>query len=883
MVKLPCKRLDSVPFEAASWSYSWHVTGFTDESRSRPDPAPLQRPHLLDRLDAAETTLLTAPRGAGKTVLLDRWLQRRRELGERTAWIDASTWGRSGTDARSARVGTGVPGDALPPLRADVDALVIDGFDGSAPEAAERLAALLDTAGSAARVAIATRAPLHRGADAHHRLATAATLRLRELRFVASELDAVLTEAHGDAGPETTALIDALTGGLPGLVAVILDELRYAAARSLPLPGGLQLRRALREDLDAQFACEVARAEGPERLDAPPSTGPCASLQRLALLPAFGLRDEAALALPGGWTMRRLAREGWLEGLSGSGATARGRVPQGFRSALPPLEDGIALPLIAALARTRVEEDRLDEAWDIAFPRAGAAVAWSIGVTAAARLDMQVLFRIARDCLEQPPSWFEPSPYLGWFAAVFTRGEGPGVTERIRLIAAMEPTQLAMPAPAADRLMFFSILTVAFRIQGNLDRALDCADRSIAIWQNLSRTLAPQDQGIGVWGLNTAAMTYFAANRQSQAMACARSAWEITLAAGSPPVSALFGNSLALIQAVRGDLAAAERTIAAVRRVEAEQSPRIMNAPAPLVAGLIALERGDLETARASIDAARTMIGDSELWPIYESAAALVDTVAQAPAAAARLERALRSRTEQGHRIVIPRYVRTAIALMRLVDPTTADTETATEEAETAPRPGVADPLEPVIPALQRLLRSDPGGALRLARESGQLDGPREAPRAEAWRTLIAAAAALDSGAPSREIAQHLARAALAAESSHLALQVRFIPERLRLDLAEIAREHRFPAFAEQLADVEGRPSLVSELPRIQTPSQREFEVLRALASDRSVQSIADELGVSVNTAKTQIQRLYRKLGAHTRADAVRAAIRHGLIDGGDE
>ncbi len=866
------------------------MTGFTDDARSRPDAAPLPRTHLLDRLDSTEIAVLTAPRGAGKTALLDRWLQRHHALGERTAWIDAGAWiesiGRpvpagTGESAAASASAPGTDDAEIPLLLTGVDALVIDGFDGDVAGAGPRLAATIEAAGPSARIAVGSRTGLGRAAGAHHRLSAAATLRLPELRFTPDELGAILADAHPDAGTETTTLVDELTGGLPGLVAAILDELRHAVAQRRPVPGRLQLTRTLRELVDAELDADPGACPDSTHGSDPGAAGPRASLQRLALLPAFGARDEAALGLPDGWTVQHLARAGWLETLPGTGS-ARSRVPAGLRSALPPLDDATALPLLAAFAQDRIDEDRLDEAWDIAFPRAGAQLAWRIGVTAAARLNTQVLDRIARECLGQPPAWFEPCPYLGWFAAVFTRGEGPGITERIRLIAAMEPTQLAMPAPPPDRILFFAILTVAFRIQGNLERATDCADRVLAIWQDLSRTLAPRDQGVGAWGLNTAGMTYLAANRLAEASACMRTSWEIAVAAGNPPINAVFGGNLVLVQAIRGDLATAEGTLQALRRADPERSPRFMTASAPLVAGMLALERGDLDTARASITTARTLIGDAELWPVYESIAALVDTAAGIPAAAARLERALRSRTEQGDRVVVPRYVRTALALMRLVDPTAMGPDAPNGDAGGAPPPGIADPLESVIPALQHLLRSDPGGALRLSRETGAFDGSREIPRTEAWRTLIAAAAALDSGAATKEVALYLGQAALVAESSRLSLQVRFIPERLRTDLAGIARELQFPAFADLLADVDSTPSLVSELPRIQRPSQREREVLQALATQQSVQAIADELGISVNTAKTQIQRLYRKLGAHTRAEAVRAAVRHGLIEAGE-
>jgi len=60
--------------------------------------------------------------------------------------------------------------------------------------------------------------------------------------------------------------------------------------------------------------------------------------------------------------------------------------------------------------------------------------------------------------------------------------------------------------------------------------------------------------------------------------------------------------------------------------------------------------------------------------------------------------------------------------------------------------------------------------------------------------------------------------------------------------------------------------------------SPRETEVLRLLHDGLSVPAIALEMFISVSTAKTYVARLYEKLGAASRGQALMAAMHHGLI-----
>jgi|CZKT01.1.fsa_nt_gi DNA-binding NarL/FixJ family response regulator len=65
--------------------------------------------------------------------------------------------------------------------------------------------------------------------------------------------------------------------------------------------------------------------------------------------------------------------------------------------------------------------------------------------------------------------------------------------------------------------------------------------------------------------------------------------------------------------------------------------------------------------------------------------------------------------------------------------------------------------------------------------------------------------------------------------------------------------------------------------------SPREAEVLNRLRDGLSIPAIAQEMFISQSTAKTYVARLYDKLGAANRAQALMTAVHHGLIPSGQD
>jgi LuxR family maltose regulon positive regulatory protein len=85
--------------------------------------------------------------------------------------------------------------------------------------------------------------------------------------------------------------------------------------------------------------------------------------------------------------------------------------------------------------------------------------------------------------------------------------------------------------------------------------------------------------------------------------------------------------------------------------------------------------------------------------------------------------------------------------------------------------------------------------------------------------------------------------------------------------LVSASRPHRYdPSAAEEV------PLIVDQL------SEREREVLRHVAAMLSTAEIAAEMYISVNTVKTHLKSIYRKLAAAHRGEAVRRARQLNLL-----
>ncbi|PYU53572.1 MAG: DNA-binding response regulator [Acidobacteria bacterium] len=123
---------------------------------------------------------------------------------------------------------------------------------------------------------------------------------------------------------------------------------------------------------------------------------------------------------------------------------------------------------------------------------------------------------------------------------------------------------------------------------------------------------------------------------------------------------------------------------------------------------------------------------------------------------------------------------------------------------------------------------------------------------------------------------QYARRALKAGASGYLTKES--VPDELKLAVRKIVAGGRYVSatLAERLAyDLRsGVDAPVHEL-----LSDREFQVLRMIASGKTVKQIADEIGLSVKTVSTYRARILEKTGLNTTAELIRYAFQAQLVD----
>lgn len=177
-------------------------------------------------------------------------------------------------------------------------------------------------------------------------------------------------------------------------------------------------------------------------------------------------------------------------------------------------------------------------------------------------------------------------------------------------------------------------------------------------------------------------------------------------------------------------------------------------------------------------------------------------------------------------------------------------------------------PLTATVRARTRLYEGDHEGALDIVRHYyGDL---RCTQRDSVELSLVGAAASMGISAR-EEAVQHLERAVTKSALTGLVRPFTTLPRGTMARLANLGPE--LPVSARETGT--GAPSSPHAATAL---TGREHAILRSLETGESVTAIADRHFVSVNTVKTQLRAVYRKLGVRSRSTAVDEARRLGLL-----
>ncbi|MFC4909521.1 LuxR C-terminal-related transcriptional regulator [Actinomadura gamaensis] len=298
-----------------------------------------------------------------------------------------------------------------------------------------------------------------------------------------------------------------------------------------------------------------------------------------------------------------------------------------------------------------------------------------------------------------------------------------------------------------------------------------------------------------------------------------------------------------------------------------------------LAAALVHLERWALPAMREELDAAGAALRarpDALLSLVHRLAEARWETAEGRPGRALELLAASDGRGPAARVPWLERRLRLAAAEAHVMSGASAAARDAAERAGGAGTPASAlalacaeacgdDPAVAAVAAesVRRALVASAGGAVGL--------------RVAAW--LLAARFAYGAGNAS-EGRRGLYRALRLANRDQIRLPFALAAPWLRPVLfrePELARSHGRLLGPLRLAPP-ARPPDAGEAPAVGELSPRELDVLSRVARMMTTEEVADDLCLSVNTIKTHLKSIYRKLGVTRRGEAVRRARSLGLL-----
>jgi LuxR family maltose regulon positive regulatory protein len=822
----------------------------------------ISRPRLLSILDlGAPLTVVRGAVGTGKTVLLHEWVQ---ATDDKVLWVTADP---EHPDSRTlaltilerlrpddhAGLGLDAGWRSVRSALTEDDRVVTMIVDDAAALERQALLDLCDIVATVPsfRVIAAANQPTVLDGEGVGLMLDRVVIDPTQLMFDAEEVRRAL-----GVGDDTATQILAETNGFPAVI--------HALAKRGARGDVTELLAVAVEAVEDFMHVRLGRSGyGPERL-------------RTLVMTSFPeeLDAELAVSLSGNADASNVLDEAEHNGVGSWRSTPQGRL---FRYA----------PFARALLRRELERAytaqipemrRAVVEWCLRLGKPGAALRIASEDHAELSLARHVVMsawhellmghgHVVRSVLGgMPMSTLKREPLLVMLLAICYNAV------RVRRLRGLQLFRIAVSAansqasdlPAVDRLFIWVAESTALRLLGMRERAAAVAVRALRLMADTpddeKETYAHQ---VPLLCAQLGISLYYGGHERQALESFAFGAAMATAAGSEHALSNLA--MLSGIHALNGDIPEARHYVELIREgqwrrlyLDGYQGTFYRVAEA-----VLALEESDASRAAQHVAAFQTHRATSEHWVTMANVEAMV-ALARGNAAlgSAQLESLVHLRGREGASSHVRRALTRTRVLLQLAMGNTAAAKSMLQK-------GVAeDGFEVVIErARVALIDGRPRDAIRVLSQSG---APARTARERAAVGCIRTAALIRTGGPAT--ARHDAQV----------LGALLIDRELRWPLALLpASDAR--AVRDLLRDEVGIPiePVSSVLPDSLTApalTDREMVVLRALASDRPLSAIATELGVSLNTVKTQVKSVYRKLDVTGREEAVAAATARDLI-----
>ncbi len=828
----------------------------------------LARPALLDKIGHAPLTVIRAPAGSGKTVLMAQWAAAQHRTG---AWVTVEPdiggrtafWTMVADAAAQAGVDIQVPQDGADALRAALlrsfrglrapFVLVVDDAHELSDEAVlDDLLAVLRASAQVTAV-IGTRARGELEAPRQALTLDITVIAPDELALSAGDIDTIVGEAGSRYGTPDELL--AASGGNPLLLRAIL------AGSSAGIRSRVSAQTVVGDHLRALFAARGAALATFAASTSVPDDFDLTLAQHLSVRETERVERKLAVLETEGLVMRRVAgdderyryhplvRDVLREQL-------RIQHPDEYRRAsIVASADAEARKLYLPALRHAVDAEDYARASDVCL-HGGFALLRSRGAGA-------ILQRV-------PLRYVARLPFLAVVLGLAANARG----ERLK---ALELLTLALGASralrnrqrAAERIGLALVETSVLRITGRAAESVPAARRVLRLLEETPTSeLEEIAEQIGSYRYQ-AALSLFRAGRPNEARLAAEWVGISRDALHRQTTDALGAASLvAAIDAGRGECRAAAGALARIddSGFPADMLDTYAGSLSHLARGILALESGDLSRAQEHTDLFLDR-ENLEHGMLFMALRVFVEVWRGAPEVGLRMLEA-KEEADRPRARLSPEDRQVIVAARALAHAALGQTASAHTALRTLER---GDPVGAVLHAALLLQEQRPD--LVIEQLNGKtLDG---GPRLHAAANLLMACASLQRG--DETLAATALRRFIATTSVHeIVTPVVLVPAELRETLWDFAARHRVDA--DIIARLRAVPAPFGTAAVRVSLTPREAEVLKQLRGTSSQAEIAAVLGVSANTVKSQARSLYAKLGASTRDEALRIAYAQGLL-----